>query len=250
MAGKTKESDVITVTVDTVDPTVEITAPANGITGDRALYGDSYTFRGNASDTKDGVAGVGISKLIYAFVRSNDDSIESTNGPSAENSWKEQAIDDGAWTISRNLAEGTETPAEGTLNEGHWYLYVKSVDKAGNTSEAKNIHFHVDMKAPTLEVTTSGISEKENGTYYYKKESSTFALSGTWTDSYGIDKVTVKVGDGNTASAENATLNGENWTYNVSAPANEAVALTVTAVDKSGKTAQEKYTLYRAKAGT
>ena len=63
-------------------------------------------------------------------------------------------------TITQSLASGVGTVAAnnvcntGTLNEGHWYLFVKSIDKAGNESDVECIHFHVDMKAPEIKNVT------------------------------------------------------------------------------------------------
>ena len=201
------------------------------MTGENSLSGDSYTFRGNASDTKDGVAGVGIAKLKYAFVKAGN---AFTAAEPSVTDWTEQTISDGNWSISRSLDEGTGALSESSLNEGHWYLFVKSVDKAGNESTESKVHFHVDKTSPTLDVTTDGIADKENGaTYYYKNESTTFALAGTASDTYGINNVSVKVGDSNPTDA---TLNDRNWTYTVTVPANTSVNVTVTATDNSGKT--------------
>ena len=241
LSGKTTDSAEVNVTVDTDAPSVSITAPTAGMTGENSLSGDSYTFRGTSSDGTAPNIGVGVEKIKYAFVKAGN-SFDSAEPATTNITWDELTTS-GNWSISRTLEEGTGEISEDSLNEGHWYLFVKSVDKAGNESTVGKAHFHVDKSSPALTVTTSGVKDKENATYYYRNisGSTTFALAGTASDTYGINNVSVKVGDG---EATNANLNGGNWTYTVTVTENEAVALTVTATDNSGKTVEKKYTVY------
>ncbi|MCR4941120.1 MAG: hypothetical protein K5930_13625 [Treponemataceae bacterium] len=161
-------------------------------------------------------------------------------------SWKEQGASDGGWSIPLTLTSGIGQPATGTLNEGHWYLYAKTVDKAGNESEAAKEHFHVDQASPVLAVTSGGVKDKENGTYYYKTDVGSLTLNGTASDSYGIQNVVIEttVAGGSPVTSDVSVTNG-NWTHPVDVPADQAVALRIRATDKSGKAVEKRYTLYR-----
>ena len=250
-SGKTVTTAEVKVTIDTTAPDeIEITSPSDGMTGDTALSGSSYIFRGNTSD-----AGVGVEKLRFAFVKADDSFDASVPSVTV---WEEQTATDGSWTISRSLAEGTGDPSAGSIKEGHWYLFVKSLDKAGNESEVKNIHFHMDKGYPGLDVTTDGVKDKENGTYYFNNEkddegndtgdtnfdvdSGKYTISATASDTYGIEGITVKVGEDD---ADDATLSDGIWSYEVPVAADTVTPIIITAVDKAGKTTSKKYTLYR-----
>lgn len=247
-AGKETTSSVVTVKVDTDAPEdVAIEAPAEGMTGDKSLSGDSYTFRGHATDK---TGGVGMAKILYAFVKTSTDDYDTAAEPSVT-AWSELSVTDGPWSVSRTFADGTGSPASGTLNEGHWYFIIKAVDKAGNESVQKAVHFHVDRSSPVLTVTTADIKDKENSTLYYSsvtaEENDTFALAGTAEDSYGIKSVVISTKTGTADAVDSDNImpqTGNSWSYNISVPHDTNVAVTITATDKSGKTLSKNYALY------
>ncbi|MBO4507256.1 MAG: hypothetical protein J5747_01300 [Spirochaetaceae bacterium] len=239
-AGKTtKSSPDVKVTVDTIAPVVTIAAPKDKTTGNDSLSGESYSFYGNVTDTIEGVAGVGVDKLIYAFVKSDDDDIDSTTVPSpAENDWQEMPASAGRWSIIKALPDNTED--DDKLDEGHWYFFVKAVDNAGNISAPQSVHFHVDSEAPSLDVSTTGITEDD--IYYYYKAlpdgttTDTFTLEGTASDSYGIKSVEV--------NGSEVTVTGDSWSKDITITPNTSTTVTVKVTDLVGKTASKSYTLY------
>ena len=239
-AGKTtKSSPDVKVTVDTIAPVVTIAAPKDKTTGNDSLSGESYSFYGNVTDTIEGVAGVGVDKLIYAFVKSDDDDIDSTTVPSpAENDWQEMPASAGRWSIIKALPDNTED--DDKLDEEHWYFFVKAVDNAGNISAPQSVHFHVDSEAPSLDVSTTGITEDD--IYYYYKAlpdgttTDTFTLEGTASDSYGIKSVEV--------NGSEVTVTGDSWSKDITITPNTSTTVTVKVTDLVGKTASKSYTLY------
>lgn len=279
--GKIFRSLEITVTIDTTAPTLKMDAAMDGITGVASLSESSYVFRGNASDpsvNSDGTGASGIAAIKYAFVRGSDNNFTKDDSLTVS-SWQTLSTS-GSWTIMRTLAKNKDTTTPGqpfaddTLNEGHWYLFVKAVDNAGNessaiklvttennvdtvVSEVQSIHFHADKSVPSLAVTTNGLKSKENSVYYFNTNDTAYthdvdpdsntglyAISGTATDSYGISNITVQVGEASAVSITPA--NGEDtWTYNVAVTDDTATPITITAIDNSGKTVSKSYTLYR-----
>ncbi len=282
--GKTAESSKITVTVDTTPPTVSITSPDSTRTGATSLYGSSSIFSVNVEDP--GTNAVHASELKYAFVKAKVDDFGTDADPEspdyvanpaipdapAANAWQSMNISDGSWSITQSLASGTGTTeanavcSTNTLNEGHWYLFVKALDKAGNESAVESIHFHVDMNAPAISgVTVDSTAAVENKTYYTNGTS--FALAGNATDTYGVKSVNIATSytwientgtddepeetphDVTTDDTITEFGSGGSWTKTIDVSADTAkdtpVSLTVTATDKAGKTTVSNYTLYR-----
>ena len=291
--GKTTKSSDITVTVDTTSPNVSITSPDSTRTGATSLYGSSSIFSIFVEDP--GTTAVRASELRYVFVKAKVDDFETYTDPEPpatepvlvspnpavpdipvddpDNSvWQSMNISDGSWSITQSLASGAGTTAvnavcsTNTLNEGHWYLFVKALDKAGNESEVASIHFHVDMSVPSISnVTVNDTNAVENKTYYTNGTS--FVLAGKATDTYGVKSVKIATSYTwieNTGTEENPeetphevttddTITefgaDDSWTKTIDVSADTAkdtpVFVTVTVTDKAGKKTESNYTLYR-----
>lgn len=291
-AGKTTTSSLITVTVDTTAPTVEITSPEEITstdyierTGLSSLSGSSYIFSVNTIDAPGtpGADVAGAAELKYVFVKAKADDFGNDyevdgNGdyvldenqnliPKPENNpavpdipaladWEPMSITDGSRSITQGVTDGVGSTAAnsvcdtGTLNEGHWYLFVQASDKAGNVSEIKRVHFHVDMKAPTLSnVTVDSVTAKDNATYYTKEN--TFTIAGKATDTYGIKNVVINevIGEDNESLIATVTPAADgtwNYTYTVPDGASDtAKDIKITATDYAGKTVSKEYVLYK-----
>ncbi len=176
----------ITVNIDLAGPQVEITSPDPD---DRSILSeDTYLFGGTVQDGG-GEAAVGVSKVYYA--------IKESEGEPADGEWKELTKESTGstkvnWkTDAYTLKEGKVlTASEETdgkvLSEGHYWLYVKAADKAGNASVVKSAEFYADKAKPGL----SWISEPE--TNYTEETGSAVEIAVKAEDTNGIESIKLK----------------------------------------------------------
>ena len=183
----------ITVNIDLAGPAVEITSPDPEEAG--IISEDTYLFGGSVQDGG-GEAAVGVSKVYYA--------VKESEGEPAEGEWKEITKESTGstkvnWkTDAYTLKEGkvltaAETADGKVLSEGHYWLYVKAEDKAGNESAVKSAEFYADKAKPVL----SWISEPE--TNYTEETGSAVVIAVKAEDSNGIGSIVLKK-DGNAES--------------------------------------------------
>ena len=183
----------ITVNIDLAGPAVEITSPDPEEAG--IISEDTYLFGGSVQDGG-GEAAVGVAKVYYA--------IKESEGEPAEGEWKEITKESTGstkvnWkTDAYTLKEGKVlTAAEisdgKVLSEGHYWLYVKAEDKAGNESAVKSAEFYADKAKPVL----SWISEPE--TNYTEETGSAVVIAVKAEDTNGIESIVLKK-DGNAES--------------------------------------------------
>ena len=139
----------------------------------------------------------------------------------------EDYVESKSWTLTEG--EGTKT------------VYVWYRDLSGNESEYVSDKITYDNGAPTLTVTTPTGTSSSSPTYV---KASSYTVSGTATDSYGIESVTV--------NGTKVTL-GANGAFSTNITLTEGVVTTVTviATDKAGKTTTvTRYVSYDISAPT
>lgn len=131
--------------------------------------------------------------------------------------------------------EGTENSITGLVSNVTLYIAVSSVDTAGNESGysspeiVETIVTEVDTQAPVVTITspTSGTT--------YAMETSSLNISGSASDSVGLDQVSWSNSRGGSGTAAGT----ESWsTTGISLAEGENV-ITVTASDKAGNTATD-----------
>ena len=231
---------------DTTAPTAVISTPADGRTGENALFGDSYRFTGTAADNTDGS---GLAKILYAFTTSAD--------TPANGAWIELAVTDENWTVTRELISGTAEPPAGKLSEGTWYLHVIAEDNAGNRTAVadRDIRsFDIDLNAPELSITKAGGKVLTDLTKTNYTNSNSITLEGSASDTNGVTStsVTVKVGDGEAAYATYYATASEGhaagtWDYTyirTDDNKDQLLTATVTVTDVAGKTAVKTVPFY------
>ena len=191
MAGNS-ETKTIKVERDSTGPRIEFKNPAEDnqtLEGTaRGTEGEfSYTFKINASDD-----GVGVAKICYAFN-------QSENAPEDAASWTEMQTSDGDKTFDKILVSGVN-PVSGKLNEGKWYLHVKSKDKAENESSVVTRPFYVDVSKPEISnvaiTLLTGNGNDQSGVYY---TNGNFKITGKAWDSNSLNKVIISQSGGNSA---------------------------------------------------
>jgi|GEM_PF-5734431 len=177
LASKTSNTATVTVTVDRTPPNVNaVTAPASGQTGIDAIGGESYLFRGNASDE---TTGVGVAKIWYTIDKNLvAPAIDVGNTPDMHG-YTEVATS-GNWNFTKTIP--------GELAQGiGYYIHVLAEDRSGNrtaTADATNVRFDVDQADPVAGETIIGSSSVVD-------RKATFSLTGSATDTHGISTVTI-----------------------------------------------------------
>lgn len=244
-AGNSSEFG-FTVQRDTTGPNVVIKTPSAADT-DKVLNGDSYSFRINATD-----AGVGVSKLYYAF--------STTDAVPQDSEWV--VVDnftDGDKNIDINIIEGrTPTLVDGKVTElceGKWYLYAKAMDKSGNVTELTDATktnwqraFPVDRSDPTL--TVANLSSGTVNSIYAEVQNTGYTISGTAEDKNELavnNAVIIYVDNVNIKEIKASEVSSKNWSYAIPAAklkSDEPVVLKVEAKDIVGNSVSKSYTLY------
>lgn len=223
---KTNAATVVSV-IDKVAPeTIVISSPSTDVTAENSLFGASYIFKGNASDS-----GTGVKQIHYIFSKSTTAPTDGYTTLTAGNGE--------TWSISRDLTVGHTYDSATQLDEGNWCLYVKAEDYAGNISETVKRAFSVDQSNPVFSSTdTSAIIKKE-----------AFTLSGIATDTNSLTKVTISNGktgtdakswsSANSAISLNATTGAWSKTFTVGSSGDVVdgeYTFVIEATDAAGKT--------------
>lgn len=228
--GRAAAQTEFAIEKDTTAPaTNTIDAPESGKTGQYALYGSSYLFRGTAKDAADGS---GLKRILYAFTSTASVPASGSDDDLAAN-WTELTMPDGTWTVTREINTGT-TVTEDHLCEGKWFLHVLAEDNAGNRSAATTREFDIDMADPTLTVTEPAVI---TSTKYVKD---TLTITGTTSDSNGVKKLTLTVDEDDpvtiTPDADgNWTVTLEKEDYSI----NLLHSAVIKVMDNVGKTAEK-----------
>ncbi|MCQ2591177.1 MAG: Ig-like domain-containing protein [Treponema sp.] len=188
--NRTIKEKALTVKIDTKAPTIKITYPnPNKVTdgktdyrGDSSIAGSTVNFAGTASDEGFGVVGI---KYVI--------SSSSTYDGITENWTLDNST---AWGFKKILESGTGAPTSSDyLKEGHYYLYTKAIDAAGNETEklqVPSVEFYVDLADPVVSDTRiDDVLISENKIHYFKENA--VAFTGKITESNGISAI--KVGD-------------------------------------------------------
>ncbi len=220
---------------NTVPANPVIESPAAGSTGNNSLGGSAFVFSGKANDAvaPAGETSSGIKKLWFAF----------TDSDSTPTSWTEQTASSGTWNINATLLTGTGSSSGTTLYEGKYYLHVKSEDGAGNQSNPTFRSFTVDQAAPSItDVKLNNTESLASGTVkYFKTDSGDFTISGTLTETHGIESLEV---NGATVTTTAGAAGTYTWTHTITRALNSQIDLSVAATDKAGRITSHNYSIY------
>ena len=230
--GRNSVPKQIKIKRDDAPPKVTIDTPGSDIEWTQALSDLNYTFKIHVTDVKDGNAGVGVSKIYYAFS-------DSTDIP-ADDDWTSETFSDGDKFITRDLTEGV------------LYLHAKAEDKSGNTSSPVCRKISVDRTAPTLTVT--GLNESGVNAVYTEVKDDGFTLSGSVSDTNELnanDAVEILIDDVSAIKIKKSELgtNGS-WSYKIPKAKlieNEPVIVKIVAKDiteRQDRTTTKNFTVY------
>ena len=212
---------------DTTGPVVEIRNPQTD--SDNPLDDEEFTFRINATD-----AGVGVARIYYQFTQSE---AEPENWGSGE------GFEGGDKYITKSFINGHEAAAD-SLTEGEWYLHAKAEDKSGNVTAEKPVRrFVIDRAAPAIESVKYGEEElTEAQNFYYDADS--FTLTGTVTDTNGLESVKVK-GEAVYTRAGNENRTTYSINKAIAIEADKRNEIKVEAEDIAGRKTVKTYYVYR-----
>ena len=243
------------VLIDTAGPVITITSPSEDLSGENSLSQHSYVLKASVSDA----AG----KIATTKYKISSKSLTDANAIIADYNDANST----GWLLSNNegtvnvpviIEEGRAVEAgssevvnvtNATLKEGKWFLYVYSVDDAGNENAEKR-SFWTDVNSPELEVTRAP-EEKYNKAAYTISNKIHFA--GTASDVNGIAEIEYSKDGGTnwikTWSSNNAgTVPGWNIEITYGNDTDTTVdytnghhTLAVRATDKAGKTSVKSY---------
>jgi hypothetical protein len=219
-SGKS-ESLTYNIIIDNKGPNVTFNVPSNKITMTDAEKNSFNTALNSGSLT-------GAQQTIYNSLKTtlitdtstklsgtfNDEYSAVANNDNKTFWWQ---IDGGTWTpvnlpVSDNKSVGWEVPI-GTLDDGVHLLSLRAKDKWGNGSNdtalgnggyENNIAFMIDRSQPkfkTLSVPEAALKTQ-------------FDVSGTIENTYGIKRLSIKLGNDEIAVIEDALTTEENITYN------------------------------------
>lgn len=178
--------------VDTENPSVEITYPPNG-----SVIRGSFTFAGVCADDK------GVSK-VSVTVRKNDDA-------SFVKEYEAKILDGGKWTCVLNEVQDGKSPT--VLQEkvfpfadGKYEIKAVAIDSSNRQSDGISRTYEIDNTPPVFIISSPVVTDTENATEY----GSIFKISGKIADDHAplsSMKVSVFDQDGNTITGN------EIWTF-------------------------------------
>jgi hypothetical protein len=182
-----------TIYVDTTAPVAAIAAPASLVNTAPAYWNRGVvSMSGTVAELAEGSGVASVQVAITA------------KGASAPSSYSVAALNGGAWSYSFD-----SNPA--AVTEGEKTLYVRAVDKVGNTQAAVTRDFGIDKSDPVLSgLTVDGLSY---GALVYKKGS--IILGGSAVDGLSVSKVVIeeKAPSGSYAVAATLTTGLGSWTW-------------------------------------
>ncbi|MDD5776788.1 MAG: Ig-like domain-containing protein, partial [Treponema sp.] len=178
--------------VDTENPSVEITYPPNG-----SVIRGSFTFAGVCADDK------GVSK-VSVTVRKNDDA-------SFVKEYEAKILDGGKWTCILNEVQDDKSPT--ALQEkvfpfadGKYEIKAVAIDSSNRQSDGISRTYEIDNTPPVFIISSPVVTDTQNATEY----GSIFKISGDIADDHAplsSMKVSVFDQDGNEIPGN------ETWTF-------------------------------------
>lgn len=178
--------------VDTENPSVEITYPPNG-----SVIRGSFTFAGVCADDK------GVSK-VSVTVRKNDDA-------SFVKEYEAKILDGGKWTCILNEVQDDKSPT--ALQEkvfpfadGKYEIKAVAIDSSNRQSDGISRTYEIDNTPPVFIISSPVVTDTENATEY----GSIFKISGKIADDHApLSSMKVSVFD-----QDGSTIDGnESWTF-------------------------------------
>ena len=178
--------------VDTENPSVEITYPPNG-----SVIRGSFTFAGVCADDK------GVSK-VSVTVRKNDDA-------SFVKEYEAKILDGGKWTCILNEVQDGKAPT--ALQEkvfpfadGKYEIKAVAIDSSNRQSDGISRTYEIDNTPPVFIISSPVVTDTENATEY----GSIFKISGKIADDHApLSSMKVSVFD-----QDGSTITGnEIWTF-------------------------------------
>ena len=178
--------------VDTENPSVEITYPPNG-----SVIRGSFTFAGVCADDK------GVSKVLVT-VRKNDDA-------SFVKEYEAKILDGGKWTCILNEVQDDKSPT--VLQEkvfpfadGKYEIKAVAIDSSNRQSDGISRTYEIDNTPPVFIISSPVVTDTENATEY----GSIFKISGKIADDHApLSSMKVSVFD-----QDGSTITGnEIWTF-------------------------------------
>ena len=226
------------VLIDTEGPVIDITTPAavsegtaviNEATDLKALIRDEH---GTVAETK-----YLLKNSSPLFGETETEAQIITSAKTGTSGWQTPA---GKGTVSIPTSAAKTSTCTGSATEniqkGKWYLYIYSIDEAGNSSAAWRA-FWFDTDLPDLQLTT------EPGDTY-NQTTQTISISGTVYDSNGIQSLQFLKND-NDPAPETITLTAtanSNYSWTLSKDYGDSTSLTdgdynfiIRATDNAGK---------------
>lgn len=178
--------------VDTENPSVEITYPPNG-----SVIRGAFTFAGVCADDK------GVSK-VSVTVRKNDDA-------SFVKEYEAKLLDGGKWTCILNEVQDDKSPT--ALQEkvfpfadGKYEIKAVAIDSSNRQSDGISRTYEIDNTPPVFIISSPVVTDTENATEY----GSIFKISGKIADDHApLSSMKVSVFD-----QDGSTITGnEIWTF-------------------------------------
>ena len=187
----------ISVTMDTIAPTVSITAPANGT----AINGGTITVTANATD------GVGVTGVQFKLDGSNLGAVVTGAGPIYSVSWNATGVSSGPHTLS-----------------------AVATDTAGNVG-ASSVSVTIATTAPAISITTPANGAYVNGGTITVTANATdsVGVTGVQFELDGVNLGAAVTGAGPTYSISWNTAAVTNGSHTLSAVATDAAGNTATA---------------------
>ena len=178
--------------VDTENPSVEITYPPNG-----SVIRGSFTFAGVCADDK------GVSK-VFVTVRKNDDA-------NFVKEYEAKILDGGKWTCILNEVQDDKSPT--VLQEkvfpfadGKYEIKAVAIDSSNRQSDGISRTYEIDNTPPVFIISSPVVTDTENATEY----GSIFKISGKIADDHApLSSMKVSVFD-----QDGSKITGnEIWTF-------------------------------------
>lgn len=242
------------VLLDKTKPTINITAPSEDLTLENAISTTPYSLKAVVTDDVGTVSESWYKLTSQALTTDTEAEIIADKTSGSE--WTKSDTN-GTVTVPVTIIEGKSISGNITnkkISEGEWFLYVYSIDAAGNKS-AKKCSFWTDVKAPTLTVTSAPVTTSAyNKASLNGATSKTITLAGSAQDNNGIEKVEYSINGGSTwttidgaSSNTNAAVSwSKNLTYGTGSVdlTDGSYTIIVRATDKANKTTDEKTYTY------
>lgn len=178
--------------VDTENPSVEITYPPNG-----SVIRGAFTFAGVCADDK------GVSK-VFVTVRKNDDA-------SFVKEYEAKLLDGGKWTCVLNEVQDDKSPT--ALQEkvfpfadGKYEIKAVAIDSSNRQSDGISRTYEIDNTPPVFIISSPIVTDTENATEY----GSIFKIRGEIADDHApLNSMKVSVFD-----QDGSTIDGnKDWTF-------------------------------------